>query len=106
MSGASELAKANSGVYGTSKLASCKLQEALLLCTRVLGSATMDDQSQLIIKGKNGYLLVEEANSKLFLPYSKLDEGEDFHAAAYRCLNKVDHIVTFSLVKFTKAINV
>lgn len=48
-----------------------------------------EDQSQLIVRGEGGYLLVESANSKLRLPSCKLREDEDFKAAAFRCLNEV-----------------
>lgn len=48
-----------------------------------------EDQSQVIVKGESGYLLVESTNSKLQLPSCKLREDEDFKAAALRCLSEV-----------------
>ncbi len=56
------------------------------------------DQIQLIIKGKNGYLLVEEASSKLRLPFWKLGEDEDFHSAAQMCLKEVISFRSIAIV--------
>ena len=50
----------------------------------------MDCQSQIVVRGEDGkFLLVETTSKKLQLPSCRLKEGEDFQAAALRCLSEV-----------------
>ena len=59
-------------------------------CIHVLLYSTMDCQSLLIVRGDDGrFLLVETTSRKLQLGGCMLRKGEDFQAAAVRCLTEV-----------------